>query len=158
METGTLYITGDAAADRLLNTSGDGTAHRDAARPAIPMEWAFAGPATLQARLGHLDATIVAVDGRTRWFARLCARSRRSTDSRHRSAADPRAVHRVGRTVRRRRDPGLVRSSTMPSPCATRLRELPGYGDEKTKIFVAILAKRMGVRPGGWQQVAGVRR
>jgi hypothetical protein len=35
-----------------------------------------------------------------------------------------------------------------------RLRALPGYGAEKTKIFIAILAKRMGVRLDGWEQVA----
>ncbi len=37
----------------------------------------------------------------------------------------------------------------------TRLRALPGYGDEKSKIFVAILAKRMNVKPKGWEAVAG---
>ena len=31
-----------------------------------------------------------------------------------------------------------------------RVRELPGYGDEKAKILVAILAKRLGKRPAGW--------
>ena len=36
-----------------------------------------------------------------------------------------------------------------------RLRALPGYGEEKSKIFVAILAKRMDVKPEGWEQVAG---
>jgi len=36
-----------------------------------------------------------------------------------------------------------------------RLRALPGYGDEKSKIFVAILAKTQGVAPDGWQQAAG---
>jgi uncharacterized HhH-GPD family protein len=36
-----------------------------------------------------------------------------------------------------------------------RLKALPGYGDEKARIFVAILAKRMGVRPDGWQEAAG---
>jgi uncharacterized HhH-GPD family protein len=35
-----------------------------------------------------------------------------------------------------------------------RVRALPGYGDEKAKIFVAILAKRFGVRPPGWEQAA----
>ena len=34
-------------------------------------------------------------------------------------------------------------------------RALPGYGAEKTKIFVAILAKRMGVAPEGWEAAAG---
>jgi uncharacterized HhH-GPD family protein len=36
-----------------------------------------------------------------------------------------------------------------------RLRAVPGYGDEKTKIFIAILAKRFGIRPDGWEDVAG---
>ena len=36
-----------------------------------------------------------------------------------------------------------------------RLRTLPGYGDEKAKIFVAILGKRFDVRPEGWQEAAG---
>jgi uncharacterized HhH-GPD family protein len=34
------------------------------------------------------------------------------------------------------------------------LRELPGYGEEKSKIFMAILAKRLGVRPKGWEEAA----
>ena len=36
-----------------------------------------------------------------------------------------------------------------------RLRTLPGYGEEKARIFVAILGKRMGVRPSGWADAAG---
>ena len=37
-----------------------------------------------------------------------------------------------------------------------RLRALPGYGDEKSKIFIAILGKSQGVQPTGWQTAAGV--
>ncbi len=36
-----------------------------------------------------------------------------------------------------------------------RLKALPGYGDEKSKIFVAILAKTQGVAPDGWREAAG---
>jgi len=36
-----------------------------------------------------------------------------------------------------------------------RLKALPGYGDEKSRIFVAILAKRHGIRPEGWEAAAG---
>ena len=36
-----------------------------------------------------------------------------------------------------------------------RLRTLPGYGEEKARIFVAILGKRFGVQPPGWQEAAG---
>jgi uncharacterized HhH-GPD family protein len=42
------------------------------------------------------------------------------------------------------------------SELARRLHALPGFGDEKTKIFVAVLAKRRGVRPPGWEDAAGV--
>ena len=37
-----------------------------------------------------------------------------------------------------------------------RLRALPGFGVEKTQIFIALLAKRQGVRPDGWEDAAGV--
>ena len=35
-----------------------------------------------------------------------------------------------------------------------RLRALPGYGDDKAKIMLAILAKRFGRAPAGWERVA----
>jgi uncharacterized HhH-GPD family protein len=36
-----------------------------------------------------------------------------------------------------------------------RLQALPGYGAEKSRIFIAILAKRLDIRPDGWEQAAG---
>ena len=35
-----------------------------------------------------------------------------------------------------------------------RLRELPGYGDQKARILLAILAKRLNITPQGWQDAA----
>ncbi|MDP9144947.1 MAG: Fe-S cluster assembly protein HesB, partial [Actinomycetota bacterium] len=35
-----------------------------------------------------------------------------------------------------------------------RLRALPGFGAEKSRIFVGILGKRLGVRPDGWEEKA----
>jgi uncharacterized HhH-GPD family protein len=35
------------------------------------------------------------------------------------------------------------------------VRALPGYGDEKARIFIAILGKRFGTAPAGWETVAG---
>jgi uncharacterized HhH-GPD family protein len=32
---------------------------------------------------------------------------------------------------------------------------LPGFGEQKAKIFVAFLGKQMGVRPAGWRSAAG---
>ncbi|HEX4978807.1 MAG TPA: HhH-GPD-type base excision DNA repair protein, partial [Acidimicrobiales bacterium] len=36
-----------------------------------------------------------------------------------------------------------------------RLKALPGFGDQKAKIFVALLGKRLGVAPAGWERAAG---
>lgn len=37
-----------------------------------------------------------------------------------------------------------------------RLCALPGFGEEKSRIFVAVLAKRFAITPRGWKKVAGV--
>ena len=36
-----------------------------------------------------------------------------------------------------------------------RVKALPGFGEHKARIFVALLAKQLGVRPKGWEAVAG---
>src|SRR5262249_62426202 len=35
-----------------------------------------------------------------------------------------------------------------------RVQALPGFGKDKSRIFVGLLGKRLGVRPPGWEQVA----
>ena len=41
-----------------------------------------------------------------------------------------------------------------PAVLFDRIRALPGYGDEKAKIFLAILGKRLQVAPKGWEAFA----
>lgn len=36
-----------------------------------------------------------------------------------------------------------------------RLKALPGYGDQKARIFLALLGKQIGVQPEGWREAAG---
>ncbi len=36
------------------------------------------------------------------------------------------------------------------------MKALPGFGDQKARIFVALLGKQFGVRPPGWEAAAGV--
>jgi uncharacterized HhH-GPD family protein len=36
-----------------------------------------------------------------------------------------------------------------------RVGALPGFGEQKAKIFVALLGKQLGVRPEGWREAAG---
>jgi uncharacterized HhH-GPD family protein len=36
-----------------------------------------------------------------------------------------------------------------------RLQGLPGFGEQKAKIFLALLGKQLAVRPKGWREAAG---
>jgi len=36
-----------------------------------------------------------------------------------------------------------------------RVKALPGFGEHKARIFVALLGKQLGVRPNGWEKAAG---
>jgi len=36
-----------------------------------------------------------------------------------------------------------------------RLQALPGFGEQKARIFLALLGKQCGVRPRGWREAAG---
>jgi len=152
---GDLYITGDADADGLLNRDGTALLIGTQLDQQVPMEWAFMGPRTLRQRLGGLDpATIAALD-EDEFVAVCCAKP---------------AIHRFPAVMGRRIHAMCVvlseryegKSEQLWSDAATgaelfdRLRELPGYGDEKARIFVALLAKRFGVRPAGWDTAAGV--
>ncbi len=152
--TGTLAITGDEAADQLLNTDPLALLVGMLLDQQVPMEWAFKGPATLVNRLGHLEAaTIAEMDPEA--FLEACS-------------TKP-AIHRFPRSMAGRiqdlcrhivdhydGDAAEVWMGATDGPdLAKRLRALPGYGAEKTKIFVAILAKRMGHRPDGWEVAAG---
>lgn len=38
---------------------------------------------------------------------------------------------------------------------ARRIGSLPGFGDQKARIFAALLAKQFGVTPDGWQEATG---
>ena len=118
------------------------------------MEWAFQGPATLRERLGHLDATKIAAMGEDEFVA-VCA----SKPAIHRfPAAMGRRIHEMCVVLADRYDgrgENLWHGATSGAELYQRLRELPGYGDEKARIFVAILGKRMGVTPDGWRDAAG---
>jgi len=151
---GTLYITGDEATDGLLNSSGTALLIGMQLDQQVPMEWAFVGPATLRDRLGHLDASkIAAMD--VEEFVAVCA----AKPAIHRfPAAMGRRIHELCTVLDDEYDgdgANIWAGVTSGAELYKRLRALPGYGDEKSKIFVAILAKTQGVAPDGWQQAAG---
>jgi uncharacterized HhH-GPD family protein len=152
--TGTMFITGDIDADKLLNSDGTAVLIGMLLDQQVPMEWAFTGPATLHARLGHLDATKIAAMDQEAFVTVCCEKP---------------AIHRFPASMGRRihdlcamlvanfdgRGEAVWTGVQSGDELYARLRTLPGYGDEKARIFVAILGKRFKVRPTGWQDAAG---
>ena len=152
--TGSLAVTGDPAADRLLNTDPLALLVGMLLDQQVPMEWAFRGPATLVNRLGDLDAGTVA-DMDPEAFLEACRakpaihRFPRSMAGRIQDLCRHLVDHHGGDAA------DIWRGASDGADLSRRLRALPGYGAEKTMIFVAVLAKRMGVAPEGWEAAAG---
>jgi uncharacterized HhH-GPD family protein len=151
---GTLYITGDAAADGLLNRDGTALLIGMLLDQQVPMEWAFTGPATLKARLGHLDARRIAAMDVDEFVAVCCAKP-----AIHRfPAALGRRIHALCTVLATEyggRGANVWKGVTTGRQLYDRLRRIPGYGEEKARIFVAILGKTQGVTPEGWREAAG---
>src|SRR6185436_15308906 len=71
---GTLQVTADPAANRLLNTDPLALLIGMLLDQQVPLEWAFMGPANLKARLGHLDAARIAAMDPEALVAVFCAK------------------------------------------------------------------------------------
>ncbi|HKA03351.1 MAG TPA: HhH-GPD-type base excision DNA repair protein [Acidimicrobiales bacterium] len=150
---GTLYITGDAEADRLLNTDPFALLIGMLLDQQVPMAWAFRGPASLKERLGYLDPARIAAlppDDVVAAFTRKPALHRFP-------AVMARRVHDLALFVTDNYygDAGRIWTGVATGgELFGRLQALPGFGDEKAKIFLALLAQRMGVAPEGWREAA----
>ena len=153
--TRTLFITGIEGADALLNRDGTALMIGMLLDQQVPMEWAFTGPYTLRKRLGHLNAKRIAAMNLDKFVA-LCS--------------EKPAIHRFPRSMGTRvhqlcvaltQDHGgkavnVWKDVTDAKELMKRLRKLPGFGEEKAQIFIALLGKRFGVRPRNWRKFAGV--
>ena len=152
--TGTLYITGDAAADNLLNTDANALLLGMLLDQQVPMEWAFAGPSTLKERLGHLDPGKIAAMPEDDFVSICCEKP-----AIHRFPGSMgKRIHQVCAVVADQYDGNAANLWTgvdSGKELFRRLKALPGYGDEKSKILVAILGKTQGVAPEGWRNAAG---
>jgi uncharacterized HhH-GPD family protein len=118
------------------------------------MEHAFRGPWKVLTRFGTLDPAAIA-DADPGDFAALCSQ--------------PPAIHRFpGSMASRLQDlarviaddydgdaASLWNEATTGKDLLARLMDLPGFGKQKSQIFVALLAKQLDVRPRGWKAVSG---
>lgn len=149
-----LQIAQDEDADRVLTESPFALLCGMLLDQQFPMERAFAGPARILDRFGSLDpADIAAADPEE--FAALCA--------------TPPAVHRYPGSMAARvqalaaqvvdeydgRAERLWQEASTGRDLLARLQSLPGFGKQKSQIFVALVGKQLGVRPEGWEAAAG---
>lgn len=151
----TLTFTGDATADRLLSDNEFALLVGMLLDQQIAMEVAFVGPQRLRERLG----------------GELTPRAVAATDPDHLETLfrERPAIHRYPGSMARRvhalashlvehhgGDAGAVwHEAGTGRDLYERLAALPGYGDQKARIFVAILGKRCEVTPDGWREAAG---
>ena len=148
-----LRITGDPAADAVLDDPFALLAGMLLDQQ-FPMERAFAGPAKIRDRLGSVDpAVIAAADPQE--FAALCAQ--RPAVHRYPGSMAARLQALAAEVVSTYGGDAAAVWRTAPSGAELyrRLRALPGFGETKARIFIALLAKQLQVRPPGWRDVAG---
>ncbi len=145
-----IRVTGIDEADELVSTDPLALVIGMLLDQQIPMEWAFKGPATLSERLGGLDAARIAAmdpDDFAAVFATKPALHRFPGSMAKRTQELCRHITEVWNG-----DAGnLWTGVSDANELMARVRALPGYGDEKSRILVAMLAKRLGVRPKGWE-------
>ena len=148
-----LHFTGDDEADRLLVEAPLALLIGFALDQQVPVQKAFVGPLEIKRRLGTLDAAeLAAMDPET--FA--AAFRQRPAIHRFPSAMAGK-VQALIAAVARDYDGDAARIWTEASDARDlerRLLALPGIGDMKAKTLLAILGKRFGVRPPGWDEVS----
>ena len=144
-----LPFTGDPDADRLLAEDPLALLIGFALDQQVTVQKAFSGPAELKRRLGHLDA------------ARIAAMDPATLDAVFRERP---ALHRFPGSMAGKvqalcaaiatdygNDAGRVwREAADGQDLETRLLGLPGIGEMKAKSLIAVLGKRFGVRPPGY--------
>lgn len=150
-----LWMTTDEDANRLLASDPFALVVGMTLDQQYPMEAAFAGPKKIADRMDGFDIRKIA-DADPAEFEELCA--------------TPPAIHRYGRSMARRvqalarvvideydGDTAAIWTRDKPSAAEVfrRLKALPGWGDQKCKIFIALLGKQLDVQPYGWRKAAG---
>jgi uncharacterized HhH-GPD family protein len=148
-----LHFTGDDEADRLLVTDPLALLIGFALDQQVPVQKAFFGPLEIRRRLGTLDASALAVVDPETFAAAF-----RERPAIHRfPAAMAAKVQALCAAIARDYDNDPSRIWTQATDALDlerRLLALPGIGQMKTKTLLAILGKRFGIKPRGWDQVA----
>jgi uncharacterized HhH-GPD family protein len=150
-----LYFTAIAEANELLAAEPLAVTLGMLLDQQVTMEWAFGAPLLLKQRLGaeRLDAGAIAAMDPEALEAVF-----RDKPALHRYPASmAKRTHDLCRHLVERYDgraEGVWEGVESGAELLARVQALPGFGKDKSRIFVGLLGKRLGVRPAGWDEVA----
>jgi uncharacterized HhH-GPD family protein len=150
-----LHLSQDPAADQLLSEDPLALLIGMVLDQQIPLERAFASPRDLKVRLGGaLDPGVIAAmdpDDLVKVFVERPALHRFP-------AANAKRVQQLCRIVVEDwagEASEIWRTAPDGAELYRRIKALPGFGEQKARIFIGLLAKQLGVRPPGWEEAAG---
>lgn len=149
-----LHLSGDADADRLLSEDPLALLIGMVLDQQVPLERAFTSPRDLRDRLGgRLDAGAIAAMSPEDLAGVFSQRP-----ALHRfPASNAGRVQQLCQIIARDYGGDAERVWSQASTGTELFRcvhALPGFGEQKAKIFIAFLGKQLGVRPPGWQEVS----
>lgn len=121
----------------------------------VPFETAFSGPKKIADRMGSFGAVEIA-DYDPDKFTALCSEK----PAIHRFPGSmAKRIQTLAQIIVDRYDGDAAGLWTAGNPdgeeLLRRIKGLPGFGDVKAQIFVALLGKQYGVTPKGWRAAAG---
>jgi len=150
-----LCLAQDPEADQLLSEDPFALLVGMVLDQQIPLEVAFAGPRKIADRIGGFDAAAIA-DYDPDKFAALC--SERPAIHRFPGSMAKR-IQAVAQIIVDQYDGDAAALWTAGDPdgpeLLRRLKALPGFGEQKARIFLALLGKQYSVTPNGWRTAAG---
>ncbi|AZL05572.1 HhH-GPD-type base excision DNA repair protein [Brevibacterium aurantiacum] len=150
-----VFLSGNSDADALLADDPFALLMGMLLDQQVPMEVAFDGPAKLAERLGKLDVVEIAEMNPDEFLEKFSIKP---------------AVHRFPKSMATRvqklaaeivdeydGDTSAIWTSGDPTgpEVLKRLKKLPGFGDQKAKIFLALLGKQFDFNADGWREAAG---
>ena len=150
-----LHITGDTAADELLTDNPLALLVGMLLDQQVPMETAFAGPLKIEQRTGAADAAAIAGMDPDAFLEAF-----KQTPAVHRFPGSMAArVQTLCQTLVDEWGGNAAALWTDGDPDGAevlkRLKKLPGFGEQKAKIFLALLGKQYGFTGAGWREAAG---
>lgn len=149
-----LHITDDPAADALLTENPLALLIGMLLDQQVAMETAFSGPLKIQERIGAVDAaTIAGYDPEA-----LVAAFQQSPAVHRYPGSMAGRVQTLCRTIEDDWGGDAAALWTRDAPDGAtvlkRLKALPGFGDQKAKIFLALLGKQYGFTGAGWREAS----